>query len=279
MSTRILSGIVIAVIVIAAVALGGWYFNGLILISFAIGLSEMLRMPQSKFQISNSVQIALIMSFIVQIVTHVFFPSLTLYFTFVPIFGVLIYGMFQREQMSAEQMSFIVMCYVYMLLPALAAISLYQISLWLIVLVGLIAAGTDSGAYFTGVFFGKHKLAPEISPKKTIEGSIGGSLVGLVLAIGLFPYLLQQFAPDFWQTYAMFFSGGTLIFTGIIVLALSVATQFGDLVASNMKRQFCIKDFGNIFPGHGGIMDRVDGILVVLTLLAFVIEIGHLFLT
>ncbi|MGL5549036.1 MAG: phosphatidate cytidylyltransferase, partial [Culicoidibacterales bacterium] len=189
-----------------------------------------------------------------------------------------IYGMFQREKLSVEQLAFIVMCYMYMLLPAVAAIRLSQMSVWLIVLVGLIAAGTDSGAYFIGVFFGKHKLAPEISPKKTIEGSIGGSVVGLLLAVVLFPYLLQQFAPAVWQTYALYFSGSAIIFTSMIVCLLSVATQFGDLVASQMKRQFGIKDFGHLFPGHGGVMDRIDGILVVLTLLACVMEIGHLVL-
>ncbi|MGL6228081.1 MAG: phosphatidate cytidylyltransferase [Culicoidibacterales bacterium] len=278
MITRILSGVAIAVGVIAAIALGGWYFYGLILAAFAIGLYEMLRLPQADFTIAKSVQVALVISLMIQISLHIFVPSVTIYITFIPIFGLLIYGMFQREKLSVEQLAFIVMCYMYMLLPAVAAIRLSQMSVWLIVLVGLIAAGTDSGAYFIGVFFGKHKLAPEISPKKTIEGSIGGSVVGLLLAVVLFPYLLQQFAPAVWQTYALYFSGSAIIFTSIIVCLLSVATQFGDLVASQMKRQFGIKDFGHLFPGHGGVMDRIDGILVVLTLLACVMEIGHLVL-
>lgn len=273
-----MSALAIIAVVLAATVLGGWYFYALIIVAFAIGLRELLQTSESSFKTPSVVQWGLIGSFAIQVIAHIYAPAITLYLAFVPIFAVLIYGMFQREKFKVEQIAYMSLSYFYMLIPAVAAITLSQYSMWFILLVAFIAAGTDSGAYFVGVFFGKHKLAPQISPKKTIEGSIGGSVIGLLLAVVVFPYILQQFAPSVWQTYQPLFTGGALIVTMMITLVLSIGTQFGDLVASNIKRQFGVKDFGNLFPGHGGVMDRVDGILVVLSLLALVVEISHLYL-
>lgn len=114
----------------------------------------------------------------------------------------------------------------------------------------IIAFTSDGGAYFTGVFFGKHKLAPHVSPKKTVEGSIGGivSCIAFCVIYGL-----------------------VLGFTGLfeinyILLALygfigSVISQLGDLSFSLLKRGFGIKDYGRLIPGHGGVLDRFDSII------------------
>lgn len=107
----------------------------------------------------------------------------------------------------------------------------------------------DTMAYFGGTLFGKHKLCPAISPKKTIEGSVCALLGGLLFGILLMP--LQTL----W--------GGTVELSVLIPLGLfcGVFSQFGDLFASTIKRWSGIKDFSSIFPGHGGIMDRIDSIL------------------
>ena len=118
----------------------------------------------------------------------------------------------------------------------------YSILVWLIVLT---AFGTDIMAYFSGVFFGKHKLCPKISPKKTIEGSIGG-IFGSVILSGLFSWI---FIPRL------------LIHCVIIGLLGGIVSQFGDLTASIFKRKMGIKDYGNLIPGHGGILDRFDSVL------------------
>ena len=121
--------------------------------------------------------------------------------------------------------------------------------LW-IVFIGAFA--TDTFAYFTGVFFGKHKLCPEISPKKTVEGSIGGT-VGCIALMMLYGLLLEK-------TFMIDVSYVKIAVLGVIV---SPVSQIGDLTASIIKRKFGIKDYGNLFPGHGGILDRLDSVIAV----------------
>ncbi len=111
---------------------------------------------------------------------------------------------------------------------------------------------TDSFAYLVGVFFGKHKLAPLVSPKKTIEGSLGGTLF-CVLFFCLFSLIYQLI-------YDVQFNWPLVALYGLIC---SIAGQFGDLSFSMVKRSYGIKDFGNILPGHGGILDRMDSLIFI----------------
>ncbi len=115
---------------------------------------------------------------------------------------------------------------------------------------------TDTFAYFVGRKLGKHKLCPKISPKKTVEGLIGG-ILGAVLLSELLLFVFIKF----------FFEGGstfTYVEVAIFAIILSGVSVFGDLAASTIKRNFGVKDFGNLLPGHGGIMDRFDSALFVM---------------
>ncbi|MEH7252846.1 phosphatidate cytidylyltransferase [Neobacillus niacini] len=111
---------------------------------------------------------------------------------------------------------------------------------------------TDSGAYFIGKAIGKNKLWPEISPNKTVEGSIGGVVSALIVAV-----LFAVFSEI----------NATILYLLAITVVLSIFGQIGDLVQSAFKRHFNVKDSGNILPGHGGILDRFDSLLFVLPLL------------
>ena len=113
---------------------------------------------------------------------------------------------------------------------------------------------TDSGAYLIGRKLGKHKLAPHVSPNKTWEGSIGGSLVS-VIVVGLY----LAFSP-------VKFAYGLPIML-LLTVVLSVGGQIGDLIESAFKRHYGVKDSGRILPGHGGILDRFDSLLFVLPLM------------
>lgn len=116
---------------------------------------------------------------------------------------------------------------------------------------------TDSFAYFSGVKFGKNKLAPLISPKKTIEGSVGGVLSALILS---------YFANNHFHIFESDFKLLT------IVLLVSIISQVGDLFESSLKRIYQIKDSGNILPGHGGILDRFDSTIFVAPLFYFLVK-------
>ncbi len=127
---------------------------------------------------------------------------------------------------------------------------------------------SDTGAYFTGLKFGKHKLAPVISPKKTVEGVAGGVL-GAVLGMVIYCAVLQLFF-SFQVNYLV------AILYGILGSAAGV---FGDLCFSVIKRQTNIKDYGNLFPGHGGILDRFDSMMVVAPLvevLMLILPVGEM---
>ncbi len=124
---------------------------------------------------------------------------------------------------------------------------------------------TDAFAYFTGVFFGKHKLLPAISPKKTVEGSIGGTVFGSAsyLLFGLAISLITAANPDI---------VGVVLTPNYVALAIygliiSVVSQIGDLAMSWIKREHGVKDYGKIFPGHGGVLDRFDSVLITAPLL------------
>lgn len=122
------------------------------------------------------------------------------------------------------------------------------------VLIAIFAAWVaDAGAYFVGTFIGKHKLCPEISPKKTIEGAVGGVLVN-VLVMALFGWIFTQlfYNGERHANYLMLVMIG--LFGGIISI-------LGDLSFSLIKRSCHIKDFGHVIPGHGGILDRFDSVI------------------
>ena len=120
---------------------------------------------------------------------------------------------------------------------------------------------TDSGAYMVGRAIGQHKLAPKISPNKTWEGSIGGSVVAIVVVPALYTVCHWLPAYNFVELLAF-------------TVLLSIAGQLGDLIESGFKRHYGVKDSGNILPGHGGILDRFDSMLIVMPLMSILGMLG-----
>ena len=133
----------------------------------------------------------------------------------------------------------------------------YRVGVFEVVLVFVVAWICDVFAFVIGSKFGKHKLIPEISPKKTVEGAIGGVVFTLIFCliygVGL-DYIVEGITVNY-------------LFLAIIGVVLAVVSQLGDLVASLIKREYGIKDYGCVFPGHGGIMDRFDSIISISSIL------------
>lgn len=129
----------------------------------------------------------------------------------------------------------------------------------------------DSGAYFTGVAIGKHKLCPEISPKKTIEGFIGGMLSTAAVFAGAF-FVYNRFITE--NPIELNTAGYILV--AVLGMVCAVIGTIGDLSASMVKRQIGFKDYGKIMPGHGGLMDRFDSVLFVLPTFYAFIKLAHI---
>lgn len=123
----------------------------------------------------------------------------------------------------------------------------------------LITTITDTFALFTGMLIGKHKLCPKISPKKTIEGLIGGTIMGTFVATIFYNTIISSTVP--------------LVTVIMLTFVLCLVGQLGDLVFSSIKRYYDVKDFSNLIPGHGGILDRFDSLIFVVLAFTILIEI------
>lgn len=168
-------------------------------------------------------------------------------------------AVFVRGKLEVRDIAVAFMAVVYIVgsYVSFALLRYMECGFYLFLLPLVIAWGCDISAYFVGTLCGKHKLIPEVSPKKTVEGSIGGIVasVGLTMLYGLIVSLLDKgVEPNY-------------ISLAIMGFVLSIVSQLGDLWASIIKRQYGVKDYGNVFPGHGGAIDRFDSVLSICTLL------------
>ncbi len=157
-----------------------------------------------------------------------------------------LYERIERTVDSASQMLFAIM---YVIVPLSHAILVRRLDLgvpWILFIMVVICLG-DAGAYFVGRSYGKHRFSAKVSPSKTVEGlggGVAGNLLGMMASKLLFPEL-----PTF----------EVLL---VLTLLLAIAGPLGDLIASAIKRRLAIKDYGSIMPGHGGVMDRADSLIL-----------------
>ena len=245
MKTRIISACVMLPL-LALVYLGGWFIWGAALIVAIMGVREFYK----GFEASGArpcylvAYVAIALLYIINIVAPANHQILMVWVVLVTAAS-MIYG-FNVAERKLEDMTATLLGIMYVAFFSYHIVlidqSEHSILIWLVFLA---AFGTDIMAYFTGMALGKHKLCPTLSPKKSVEGAIGG-VVGSILFCGLFGWLVL---PE------------ELTLCLIIGFVGSIFAQFGDLSASAFKRQMGIKDYGNLIPGHGGILDRFDSVL------------------
>ena len=259
MKQRVITAIVALLIFVPLLIIGGTAFNILVVLMGLVAMSEFLRMKK-KLLVSPEALIGFVM------MTTLVIPNEWLSFLpdqvgkmevfYLGVLCLMIHTVVSKNRFSFDDASVIVLGAVYagfgFHYMALARTQSWQMLLYALLIVWI----TDSGAYLIGRKIGKNKLAPHISPNKTWEGSVGGTL-STVIVVGIYLYFFAT--PDFYSLKTML--GLTLIF--------SIGGQLGDLIESAFKRHYGIKDSGNILPGHGGILDRFDSLLFVLPLLHF----------
>lgn len=244
MKQRIITGIVLAITILPCAFIGGFLFQILVALIAGAAVFEILSIcnrPKASLYLYPLVGVFVFYS--------IFFEQSFL----IPSEMIVIYMIVLLAcSIFDESMNFTRVCYYFLsgVLIAMGFHLLYQLRLTYgfdyIILLALATFGTDTGAYFVGMMLGKHKLCPRLSPKKTIEGSIGGMIVGTVLSVlyGAYIHIDIPFA---------------LLIMACFVL--TVTSQIGDLTFSSMKRTFEVKDFSQLLPGHGGVLDRFDSIL------------------
>lgn len=162
--------------------------------------------------------------------------------------------MYDHIKMSFEKvaMTFVAGLVMPLMLSGIVRILMTRLGRLVILVPFLMAFMSDSGAYFVGKFFGRYKLAPVISPNKTIEGFVGGIFAGIISMVVYGLILQLGFGRSVNYIYAVVYG-----------LVGALGATFGDLCFSVVKRHTGIKDYGSIFPGHGGILDRFDSVMVV----------------
>jgi phosphatidate cytidylyltransferase len=251
-----MTAICLLAVTIPMIVLGGYWFVGLGLIATGIAAWEMVNMHDNL----NKTPMWIKGLSVIATVVVVFIPSLLLAFKVVAGYAcVLILMVIVLKEMNAKVIRFHAFTLIYIGFAFRALLEIRESSLTLFFFLIAIVILTDSMAYFTGRCFGKHKLAPKISPKKTVEGAIGGWLAG------------SGFAVVFGLSSGLFTEMWVL---GVLAVCLPVLSQMGDLVASVLKRKHDIKDFGQIFPGHGGVMDRIDSQMIAAILIYVILQLG-----
>ena len=257
---------VIASIIIVAIALPVILFSQYIIYPIALGflaasaVFEMLKVISAHKLYGLSIPAYIIAATMPIASYFVDASSRITYFlmVFVILFAYLLYIMaaavFSHGKITVAKigMVYLSVSYTVASFTSLSAIRYLDSGMLCLMLVFFIAWGCDASAYLFGTFLGRHKLIPDVSPKKSVEGAVGGifGATALSMGFGLFAQLVMGAAVNY-------------LYIAIFALILSVVSQIGDLIASLIKREYGVKDYSNLIPGHGGIMDRFDSVLAV----------------
>src|SRR5699024_3825533 len=249
MKQRIITAIIALIILVPLIIYGNWPFIVMTYLLASIGLYELTRMYDVNKGIMYGV-LSLPFLWLLVYPYTLFMPTVKVMLLFAIILFIL--SVLLKNKFTFQDGSFLFMSTFYLGIAFFFLIEVRLLGLNYFLFVLFLIWATDTGAYFVGKGLGKRKLWPEISPNKTIAGALGGVLIAIIVA------LVFQVVYPFDLSYSM---------VTLIAILISVFGQMGDLVASAMKRQYDIKDFGKLFPGHGGVLDRLDSLLFVMLLL------------
>lgn len=247
---RLISGILLLIATIFIVSQGGILLLGVLGIISLIGMSELFRI----FKIRHNwlgiagyfVATLYYILLLVQDTNNITLLSIC-HLMLLMIVYVFTFPRFRAEQVQVAFFGFFYVAVMLSYIYQVRTLSGGQFAVWLIF---ISAWGCDTCAYCVGMLFGKHKMAPKLSPKKSVEGGIGG-IVGAAILGGLYAVLVNNYAN----------AGASIISYALLCGVGAMISQVGDLAASAIKRNYEIKDYGTLIPGHGGILDRFDSII------------------
>ncbi|MCD8501542.1 MAG: phosphatidate cytidylyltransferase [Bacillaceae bacterium] len=258
MKKRIITGVIGGIAIVLFVVFGGLPFTLLFGVIASIAFFELLKMREIK-PLSSLGIVSLVLLWIIFLPSNTYteqlfdsFSKTQFFITF--IFILLSLSVVSKNKYTFDHIAFSVLssCYIGFGFHFFTQTRFLDEGIYLIFFILFIIWSTDSGAYFIGKSFGKHKLWPHISPNKTVEGAIGGIVCAFI--IGTIFYLFFPFYDS-------------IIRIMLIIFVVSTTGQLGDFVESAIKRHYLVKDSGNILPGHGGFLDRFDSLIFVMPVL------------
>ncbi|KAA0547904.1 phosphatidate cytidylyltransferase [Bacillus sp. BGMRC 2118] len=258
MMQRILTAVVAAALFLPFVIWGGIPFTLFIYLLATIAIYELLKMKHiSLLTFPGILSIFLIWVLLYPDRTLDILGDLHITKAEIALLAVLFllsYTVITKNKFTFDHAAFVILATIYIGIGFYYFIEIREQGIHYLFFAMFLIWATDSGAYFIGKAWGKRKLWPEISPNKTVEGSLGGVVCAVIVAC-IFQFI---FPID-----------DSFIKVVIITILLSVFGQLGDLVESALKRHYAVKDSGTILPGHGGILDRFDSLLFVLPIFHF----------
>ena len=250
--TRLLSGILLVIIALLTIISGGDILFATILAISLIGMTEIYKILDVNKKLLGFVGYAAAIVYFA-LIRFGFTEWITMFtITFLIVLMAVFVFTYPKYRSEHIMLAFFGLFYVAFMLSYVYQIRMLEQGAFLVWLVFFCSWGCDTCAYCVGVTMGKHKLAPVLSPKKSIEGAVGG--VGGAARLGAaYAALINRFAPG---------ADANVLSYALICAVGGVISQVGDLAASAIKRNHDIKDYGKLIPGHGGILDRFDSVII-----------------
>lgn len=277
MRARVITGVLLAATLIPIFYFGGLLLDLTLLVFSMIATWELSRMFSKKMSQPQLVMISEVifsggLFYLLRSYYQGFFG---LEWAFLLIIFLVIVGslfLIFYDEFSSNEFGnmFISVLYPAIGFSAFSGLGAFENGLFVIGFLFMVTIMTDTFAFVFGVRFGKHRLAEKISPKKSVEGSVYGSLSAIVLTVAYIYIVGLKSIGNI--ELSVFISIG-------LILVISIFGQIGDLIASKLKRDYGVKDYSNLFPGHGGIMDRFDSAIFAALVLMFINEIVGLIWT
>lgn len=259
---RLISAVVLLAVMGIALAAGGTLLLCLSVLAALVGTFELLRVDHMQKCVPGCISYISVIGFYLML----FFQKdgmVEFWAVLTVLFMLAVYVvMYPRYHVKKIALCLFAVLYVGVLMSYIYQTRCLTYGNWFVWLILISASGSDTFAYVVGSLTGKHHFS-ELSPKKTVEGCVGG-IAGAALLAGIYSFFIPE------EAAGMFHINIQLAFVGIGIVG-SIVSQIGDLAASAVKRNFGMKDYGDLIPGHGGVLDRIDSILFAAPLVYYML--------